>query len=121
MTLPGLSARSPAYGFPQSLLQKLQAVQSQRGALPPATELFYPTIPRHIRNAEPPDSDVSDDPKIELEGKELWDRFHQLGTEMVITKSGRLVTLLYVDKPMISLSLSALVGVVFAVCGVITR
>lgn len=26
-----------------------------------------------------------------LETKELWERFHQLGTEMIITKSGRLV------------------------------
>lgn len=24
-----------------------------------------------------------------LEGKELWDRFNDLGTEMIITKSGR--------------------------------
>jgi len=24
-----------------------------------------------------------------LETKELWDKFHQLGTEMIITKSGR--------------------------------
>ena len=24
-----------------------------------------------------------------LETKELWDRFHELGTEMIITKSGR--------------------------------
>ena len=26
-----------------------------------------------------------------LETKELWDKFHELGTEMIITKSGRLV------------------------------
>ena len=26
-----------------------------------------------------------------LETKELWDKFHQLGTEMIITKSGRYV------------------------------
>ncbi|XP_046738811.1 optomotor-blind protein-like isoform X2 [Diprion similis] len=32
---------------------------------------------------------VVDDPKVTLEGKELWDKFHELGTEMVITKSGR--------------------------------
>lgn len=24
-----------------------------------------------------------------LETKELWDKFHELGTEMIITKSGR--------------------------------
>ncbi|KFM63700.1 T-box transcription factor TBX2, partial [Stegodyphus mimosarum] len=32
---------------------------------------------------------VKDDPEVTLESKELWDRFHALGTEMVITKSGR--------------------------------
>jgi len=30
-----------------------------------------------------------DDPKAELENKNLWDQFHQIGTEMVITKTGR--------------------------------
>jgi len=30
-----------------------------------------------------------DKPQMELESKELWDQFHTLGTEMVITKSGR--------------------------------
>lgn len=30
-----------------------------------------------------------DTPKIELDGKELWDEFYKHGTEMVITKSGR--------------------------------
>lgn len=37
----------------------------------------------------PGDSNVQDDPKVELDAKELWERFHELGTEMVITKSGR--------------------------------
>uniref|UniRef100_A0A667XR62 T-box domain-containing protein n=2 Tax=Myripristis murdjan TaxID=586833 RepID=A0A667XR62_9TELE len=30
-----------------------------------------------------------DDPKVHLEARELWRRFHKCGTEMVITKSGR--------------------------------
>lgn len=29
-----------------------------------------------------------------LETKELWDQFHDLGTEMIITKSGRLVNII---------------------------
>lgn len=29
--------------------------------------------------------------KVTLEGKELWDRFNELGTEMIITKAGRWV------------------------------
>ncbi|CAO1436950.1 unnamed protein product [Diamesa serratosioi] len=37
----------------------------------------------------PEEDGVDDDPKVTLEGKELWEKFHKLGTEMVITKSGR--------------------------------
>ena len=35
------------------------------------------------------DDGVVDDPKVNIEAKELWQTFHVLGTEMVITKSGR--------------------------------
>lgn len=35
------------------------------------------------------DDGVVDEPKVDLEGKDLWDQFHMYGTEMVITKSGR--------------------------------
>lgn len=38
---------------------------------------------------EPEDDGIEDDPKVTLESKDLWERFHSLGTEMVITKSGR--------------------------------
>jgi hypothetical protein len=30
-----------------------------------------------------------EDPRVMLEGRDLWDQFHSIGTEMVITKSGR--------------------------------
>ncbi|XP_014238255.1 optomotor-blind protein-like [Trichogramma pretiosum] len=49
----------------------------------------------HLGNPHPhlvppaEDDGVVDDPKVTLEGKELWEKFHKLGTEMVITKSGR--------------------------------
>ncbi|XP_028852264.1 T-box transcription factor TBX3 [Denticeps clupeoides] len=33
--------------------------------------------------------EAEDEPVVALEGKELWDLFHERGTEMVITKSGR--------------------------------
>lgn len=48
---------------------------------------------RHLRppGFEPEDDGVQDDPKVNLEGKDLWGRFHELGTEMIITKSGRYV------------------------------
>ena len=37
------------------------------------------------------DDDGPDDAKVELENMDLWDSFHQFGTEMVITKTGRYV------------------------------
>lgn len=43
---------------------------------------------RALKSLEP-EEEVEDDPKVTLEAKELWDQFHKLGTEMVITKSGR--------------------------------
>ena len=38
---------------------------------------------------EQEDDGVKDDPKVNLEQKELWEQFNQYGTEMVITKLGR--------------------------------
>ncbi|XP_036379932.1 T-box transcription factor TBX2b isoform X1 [Megalops cyprinoides] len=43
---------------------------------------------RTLKSLEP-EEEVEDDPKVTLEAKELWDQFHKIGTEMVITKSGR--------------------------------
>ena len=43
----------------------------------------------NVRPFEPEDDGIEDDPKVSLEAKDLWERFHSLGTEMVITKSGR--------------------------------
>ena len=54
-------------------------------------DLLHPLHSRHIRGMEPAEQDVHDDPKVDLEGKDLWDQFHKCGTEMVITKSGRYV------------------------------
>ncbi|XP_044225499.1 T-box transcription factor TBX2b-like [Thunnus albacares] len=36
-----------------------------------------------------PEEGPEDDPKVTLESKNLWKEFHKMGTEMVITKSGR--------------------------------
>ena len=33
----------------------------------------------------------SEDPAVKLESSQLWEEFHHIGTEMVITKSGRWV------------------------------
>lgn len=35
-------------------------------------------------------SEVGEDAQVELEGMDLWEQFHDIGTEMVITKCGRL-------------------------------
>lgn len=85
--LQGLS-HLPPYGLHASLLPKLHQTVQGRSPLTPA-DLFMPTIPRPLRCPEPPEPEVHDDPKVELESKELWENFHQHGTEMVITKSGR--------------------------------
>ena len=54
---------------------------------------FMPKFPGFLGGPRPPmppeDDDVKDDPKVTLEGKELWTNFNRLGTEMVITKTGR--------------------------------
>lgn len=49
----------------------------------------HPAMVRPLRAMQPEDDGVVDDPKVTLEGKDLWEKFHKLGTEMVITKSGR--------------------------------
>lgn len=46
---------------------------------------------RPLRTLPAEDDGVTDDPKVSLEAKDLWEKFHGLGTEMVITKSGRYV------------------------------
>lgn len=43
----------------------------------------------HGSEMDPEDGEVHDDPVVELESKELWEKFHSMETEMVITKSGR--------------------------------
>lgn len=68
--------------------------------LPPA---FFPPLPDNATGSDAAfaaasgaaaaglleNDGVRDDPKVELDAKELWDEFHGFGTEMVITKSGR--------------------------------
>uniref|UniRef100_A0A915ATA1 T-box domain-containing protein n=1 Tax=Parascaris univalens TaxID=6257 RepID=A0A915ATA1_PARUN len=56
---------------------------------------FFPRLPTEMTEMPPPvphiqeDDGVVDDPKVELDDKQLWDQFCSCGTEMVITKSGR--------------------------------
>lgn len=52
------------------------------GGAPLCTEPLIPTTPG-VPSEEMAKISCS------LETKELWDKFHELGTEMIITKSGR--------------------------------
>lgn len=45
-------------------------------------------MPAPLPGLEPSEGDT-DDPQVNLESKDLWEQFHERGTEMVITKSGR--------------------------------
>ena len=63
---------NPAYGYP-GLFPRLPFGPGGFPARPPPPE----------------DDNVQDDPKVNLEAKELWEQFHKFGTEMVITKTGR--------------------------------
>lgn len=84
--LPGMTIQPP--GFAGSVLPKLQQPGTTRSHLTPG-DLLHPLHQRPIRSLEPPEAEVQDDPKVDLEGKNLWEKFHEIGTEMVITKSGR--------------------------------
>jgi hypothetical protein len=69
----------------------LASLIGHKGRVPltPAELFSMSHIHRPLRCPEPPEPEVHDDPKVELESKELWTSFHEHGTEMVITKSGR--------------------------------
>lgn len=83
--LSNIALQSPSYAA--SILPKLQ--QGMGRSLTPG-DLLHPGLhPRQLRALEPPEQEVNDDPKVELDGKDLWGKFHGTGTEMVITKSGR--------------------------------
>lgn len=43
-------------------------------------------------------ADSTDDAAVELEGMDLWEQFHDIGTEMVITKCGRYAHLIVTHK-----------------------
>lgn len=86
--LSSMTLSSPG-AFPSSILPKLQQTVSRSPITP--GDLLHHMHPRPLRSLEPPEQDVHDDPKVDLEGKEMWEQFHKYGTEMVITKSGRFV------------------------------
>ncbi|GAA6086776.1 T-box transcription factor TBX2b [Tachysurus ichikawai] len=83
----------PALALPPAALTKPLPEHSLAGA---AEAALHPALSHHHQAAHlrslkslEPEEEVEDDPKVTLEAKDLWDQFHKLGTEMVITKSGR--------------------------------
>ena len=109
---PGFAAQNPAFGaaamLPPAFFPRLPLATGHVGDAPAA-----PTAAANGTTANgdhPPsafaqptgafdDDGVTDDPKVELDAKELWDQFHGFGTEMVITKSGRYVIGAHVATP----------------------
>lgn len=82
----------PALSLPPGALTKPIPDHGLAGA---AEAALHPALSHHqaahlrsMKSLEP-EEEVEDDPKVTLEAKDLWDQFHKLGTEMVITKSGR--------------------------------
>ncbi|KAK7882242.1 hypothetical protein WMY93_028416 [Mugilogobius chulae] len=75
----------PALSLPPGALTK---PLPEHAELHPALSHHQAAHLRGIKSLEP-EEEVDDDPKVTLEAKDLWDQFHKLGTEMVITKSGR--------------------------------
>ena len=78
--------------FQASILSKLQQTVFVRAPhesilSPSRSQIVHPSFPGSLHGP----GDVRDCPKVELEYKELWHQFDSLGTEMVITKSGRSV------------------------------
>ncbi|CAN7987868.1 unnamed protein product, partial [Ixodes pacificus] len=59
--------------------------------LTPEDVLSVQFRPPLLRPMEPEDDGVRDDPKVNLDGLDLWEKFYASGTEMVVTKSGRSV------------------------------
>ncbi|XP_073521593.1 T-box transcription factor TBX2 [Phyllobates terribilis] len=84
----------PALALPPAALGKPLTDPSLAGAAEAGlhvSALGHHHQAAHLRSLKSlePEEEVEDDPKVNLEAKELWDQFHKLGTEMVITKSGR--------------------------------
>nr|XP_033494546.1 T-box transcription factor TBX2b-like isoform X1 [Epinephelus lanceolatus] len=77
----------PALPFPDvaSLSEPLPEQAASDAAL---RRHRQPVHPQSLKSLQPEDG-LEDDPKVTLESKSLWNEFHKMGTEMVITKSGR--------------------------------
>lgn len=66
------SALIPTGGCEESFLNSASPPLTPAGSAKAASPLLAPQVPR-----------------VDLQGAELWKRFHEIGTEMIITKAGR--------------------------------
>ncbi|KAM7374105.1 hypothetical protein PAMP_006782 [Pampus punctatissimus] len=82
---------SPALSFPDvaSLSEPLPEQAASGAGLRAALGRQHQPIHQRSLNSLQPEEGLEDDPKVTLESKNLWNEFHKMGTEMVITKSGR--------------------------------
>ncbi|KAM7397729.1 hypothetical protein PAMA_005857 [Pampus argenteus] len=82
---------SPALSFPDvaSLSEPLSEQTASGAGLRAALGRQHQPIHQRSLQSLHPEEGLEDDPKVTLESKNLWNEFHKMGTEMVITKSGR--------------------------------
>ena len=76
------------------VISKLARSPNTLTSLLPAHLASEMTQLRQLHQAPAPmddncDNNINEDPQVNLESQELWQQFHDIGTEMVITKSGR--------------------------------
>ncbi|TNN86767.1 T-box transcription factor TBX2-B [Liparis tanakae] len=81
----------PALAFPDvaSLSQPLSEQAVPDAGLRAALGRPHPPVPSQSFTSLQTEEGLDDDPKVNLDSKKLWTEFHKMGTEMVITKSGR--------------------------------
>ncbi|XP_019941050.2 T-box transcription factor TBX2b-like [Paralichthys olivaceus] len=91
-----LTAAQPSFftalAFPDvaSLTEPVPEQVAPDAGLRAALRRQHPTLqPRSTTSLQPEVAALDDDPSVTLESKSLWNEFHKMGTEMVITKSGR--------------------------------
>lgn len=81
----------PAWRVPRSLLlpqlSALSAGGCEEGFLASSPPASPGGSPKGSRPGSPLPTPQA--PRVDLQGAELWKRFHEIGTEMIITKAGR--------------------------------
>ena len=69
-------------------VQHVQALSAAQNSMAHASQKIHSRTHEQVED-ESSDGDQGDEPKAVLENKGLWDSFAAIGTEMVITKTGR--------------------------------